>query len=117
MAKNAPDVAAVAYVLTADVGADGDNVIGGGDIDAGRMAHGEIAVASAIVIERNNTDGRVSASGGVAKERVYTAGCVQVAGSIAQERLISIGAVVVGACSYRALYSPWPCCYCQWCSD
>ena len=72
MAKDAVDIAAVAYVLAREVGADTDNVISRGDAVAGSSTQGDVADPGGVVIKRKITIGRVETDDGVI-ERLNTA--------------------------------------------
>src|SRR5207249_6005413 len=101
---NIADVATVAHVRSC--GADGNNVIGGGDADAGIHAQGQVAVPAGVVIQRPNTNGRVEVAFDtdavtVAIERLEANGRVADAIYVAIERPITVGGVVVAGVIVR----------------
>jgi hypothetical protein len=83
LAKDAADIAAVAHVLTAIT--DTDNVIGRGDVCAGKSAKGRISVASRVVNERFKTGGRIVGAHCV-MERINAVSRILNARSVAIER-------------------------------
>ena len=76
------DKAAIVLVHTS--GADTDNVISGGNGEAGVNAQSDVAAAIGVVRERNSTDGSVEGAGSVAKERSSTGGRIADAGGVAR---------------------------------
>ena len=91
MAKDAADIATVAHVRT--IGADTDNVIGRGDVVAGKRSQRRVEEAGGVAAERNNTIGRVVVAGGVEIERRRARGCVVVAGGVRREGNLTNGRV------------------------
>src|SRR5205807_6735024 len=91
-AKDVADKAAVVHVISRDVRADTNNVIGRGDAAAGTCAYGCVAVAGD-VSEREITGGRVVASSGLAIERAKTGGRVVNTGGVRRQCAPAEGAV------------------------
>ena len=59
MAEDAADIATVADVLTSDLRADTDNVIGRGDASASVSTQGGVVVTGSVFCEREDSNGRV----------------------------------------------------------
>jgi len=88
--ENVADKAAIVHVHT--IAADTNNVIGRGDIHAGKAAQCDVVAAGGIPVECKIADSCVAGAGGVAKERLPTVGGVGASG-VVKERLITRGRV------------------------
>ena len=78
------DIATVAHVCTKDVIADTDNIVGRGDVHAGRNPKCKVVVARRVAKERRRFNGSVEVASGIAVEGINLTRRVVVTGAVVQ---------------------------------